>query len=282
MAGTARLWTSSSILLALLVRGPEARACECNSSTGGWPTGRKGVPRTVHPLVLDAPPGVDYTLLDLGPAPENPDALSKVLLRLDAPETWDHDGSLPQWPTDRVPVSGRVRPIRAKMPRLLEFIPDAPLAARHRFALVAGPRPTGMLTVFETGDQVRDESEPLRQVEVEQFVPPKAFETSCDPGGWNLVLREVPAQAQPRLLEVFPGRSEADVVPETLLMSFGGRILAGPQPCSPWGIHLRKSRLSYRIRERRLDGTLGPPVALVLEVPNDAIERPLPAPGSWH
>ena len=225
--------------IALLLVSADAFACECKDTHGGWPTGRKGVPRTVRPLVLDARPDARYALLDIGPSPEQPDALTPVLLPLDAPERWDRDSSLPRWPEPRSVVPGRLKHLRNQVPRIFEFIPDKPLPARHRFMLVADPEPKGVLAVFETGDGTTDDSEPLERVDLEQYIPPPEIQTSCAEG-WNVVLREVPRRVQPRLLEVLPANPLSADVPVTLLMSFDGRISAGLAVCSPWGLSFRR------------------------------------------
>jgi len=247
---------------------------------GAWPTGRKGVPRTVHPLVLDARPGARYALLDIGASPEQPDALTPVLLPLDAAERWDRDGSLPRWPEPRTVVPARLKHLRNQVPRIFELIPDKPLAARHRFMLVVDPQPKGVLAVFETGEGTTDESEPLERLDLEQYIPPPASMTSC-PAGWNVILREVPRRAGPRLLEVLPAAPLSSDVPVTLLMSFDGRISAGMTACSPWGLAFKQTRLRFRVRERRLDGSVGRPVHLALDVPKEAVEQPLPKARSW-
>jgi hypothetical protein len=156
------------------------------------------------------------------------------------------------------------------VPRILEFIPERPLPAGHRFMLVADPQPKGVLAVFETGEGTTDESEPLERLDLEQIVPPSELQTSC-PTGWDVILRDIPRRAQPRLLEVLPANPLASDVPVTLLMSFDGRISAGVPACSPWGLQFRKARLRFRVRERRLDGTVGRAVPLALTLPKEAV-----------
>ena len=266
----------SAVLLVALMRAGVAWACTCVDTHGGWPTGRKGVPRTVHPLVLDARPGAAYALLDIGPPPEQPDALTPVLRPLDAAERWDHDGALTRLPEPRTVVSGRLKHLRNQVPRIFEFIPDRLLPARHRFMLVASPEPHSVIAVFETGDGTKDESEPLERLDLEQFTPPS--NDSCA-GWWDIVLREVPRRTQPRLLEVLPASPVSGEVPVTLLMSFDGRVSAGrPTACSPWGLRVERTRLRFRVRERRLDGTVGRPVPVALEVPKEAIDPGPPKP----
>ena len=275
MPRTAQHLLVRGAVIAVLFVDADVLACECMDMHGGWPTGRRGVPRTVHPLVLDARPGARYALLDIGPPPEQPDALTPVLLPLDAPEEWDRGSSLPRWPEPRIFVPGRLKHLRNHVPRIFEFIPDKPLPTRHRFMLVADPQPKGVLAVFETGDGTTDDSEPLERLDLEQFIPPPQTQTSC-PEGWNVVLREVPRRVQPRLLEVLAWSPLSGDAPVTLLMSFDGRSSAGIQVCSPWGLSFKKARLQFRVRERRLDGTLGRPIPLALDVPKEAIEKPLP------
>jgi hypothetical protein len=162
------------------------------------------------------------------------------------------------------------------VPRIFEFIPDRLLPARHRFMLVASPEPHSVIAVFETGDGTKDESEPLERLDLEQFTPPS--NDSCA-GWWDIVLREVPRRTQPRLLEVLPASPVSGEVPVTLLMSFDGRVSAGrPTACSPWGLRVERTRLRFRVRERRLDGTVGRPVPVALEVPKEAIDPGPPKP----
>jgi hypothetical protein len=262
---------------AVLLACIDALACECMDTHGGWPTGRKGVPRTVHPLVLDARPGARYALLDIGRSPEQPDALTPVLLPLDAAERWDRDSSLPRWPDPRVVVPGRLKHLRNQVPRIFEFIPDKPLPARHRFMLVADPQPKGVLAVFETGDGTTDDSEHLERLDLEESIPPPKIQTSCAEG-WKIILREVPRRTQPRLLEVLPASPLSAEVPVTLLMSFDGRVSAGRTECSPSGLPVEQRRLRFRVRERRLDGTVGRPVPVAFEVPKEAIDPGPPKP----
>ena len=130
------------------------------------------------------------------------------------------------------------------------------------------PEPSAALAVFETGDGTTDESEPLERLDLEHVVPPPVDECFL---WWDVVLREVPRRVQPRLLDVLPASPISGDTPITLLMSFDGRISAGAPPCSPWGLPFTQTRLRFRVRERRLDGTVGRPVPLALDLPKEAI-----------
>ena len=76
MAACARRDVVRIFAIIALLRSTISWGCTCIDVHGGWPTARRGVPRTVHPLI-HARPGAEYSLLDLGTAPGRPDATSE-------------------------------------------------------------------------------------------------------------------------------------------------------------------------------------------------------------
>ena len=85
MAACARRDVVRIFAIIALLRSTISWGCTCIDVHGSWPTGRRGVPRTVHPLI-HARPGAEYSLFDLGPVPDRPDAISKLRVELDMPE----------------------------------------------------------------------------------------------------------------------------------------------------------------------------------------------------
>lgn len=232
-----------------------AQACECSGEVTVWPSGVQNVSRSAHVLLYGTGPRTQHSLLDLGPIPEHP--------------TLDELRGRPEKIPGGTLVQAAQRLLRPADPTIKELAPAQPLAARHRFAVVAAVSSgSRVLRVFETGDGAAVDAAPAPDWVLERLVAPitDPVGASCETGSGDAIFRERSGRTGPTLFGVWKVGDESTGPSHLAVLDRGLVSVGRRKACSEFGLGLGPGPHQFEIREWQGD-RFGPGSRIAFEIP---------------